>query len=139
MEKRSLQRHLDWMNRKYFFKKCRLIVEHDEIAKFAGEARQKMGAEKALLIEQLQEARNEILRLKYALASCKIDSKAKEEVNRLKEEFYVARGKIRDLYYSSDAKKSAVDDILSEFVTIRRTIADLSIALHKDKSSLTKL
>ena len=38
MGKRSLQKHLKEMNKKYFFEKCRLIVEHDEIARFVGNA-----------------------------------------------------------------------------------------------------
>ena len=55
MEKRSQQKCLEEMNRKYFFKKYRLIVEHDEIAKSVGNASWKMGAEKFFLNEQLQE------------------------------------------------------------------------------------
>ena len=126
------------MNRKYFSKKYRLTTERDEIAKFIENTSWKMGAEKALLNEQLQEARSEIMKLKYNLASCKISDKTKQKVDKLKEELYLAKGEIRDLYRSLDTKKSVVDNIRSELVTTRRIIVDLSGALHKDRSTLTE-
>ena len=139
MEKRSLQRHLEQMNRKYFSKKYRLTMEHDSITKSTGDATCKMGGENVLLNEHLQEARNEILRLKYALASHKTSKEAKEEVNKLKEELYLAKGEIRELYHSLDAKRPTVSDLWSELIRAKRTIVDLSGALHKDRSTLTKL
>ena len=75
------------------------------------------------------------MRLKYHLASCKIDDEAKQKIDKLKEELYLARGKIRDLYRSLDAKRSVVSDIRGKLVTVRRTIVDLFGALHKGRST----
>ena len=127
MQTRSLQKRLEEankrmeeLNRKYFSEKCRLTTKRNEIAKSTGAASWRMGAEKSFLNEQLQEVQNEIARLKYDLASCRIGDKAKQKIDKLKEELYLVRGEIRNLCRSLDAKRSTIDDVWSKLVKTKR-------------------